>query len=103
MATTTEVAERINRSLYALIAEVDWLPHAEAEWASFSDLDRASFSLDWDHLLADYLTELDECYRSGAMSEEQRASYRSLLCKFEDALPLFERLNLLPIPVSLKA
>lgn len=102
MATATEVAERIDSGLHALIAEVEWLPHVEAEWANYSDLNRASFSLDWDHLLADYLTELDRYYRSGAMSAEQRARYRTLLCTITDVLPLFERLGLLPIPVSLE-
>ncbi len=102
MAAPTEVAERIESGLHALIAEVEWLPHAAAEWASFSDLNRVSFSLDWDHLLTDYLTELERYYRSGSMTAEQRVRYRGLLCKIRDALPLFERLGLLPIPVSLE-
>lgn len=102
MATTTEVTERIDSGLHALIAEVEWLPHVQEQWASFSDMNRASFSLDWDHLLADYLTELDRYYRSRAMTEQQQAQYLILLTKITDAQPLFERFGLLPITVSLE-
>lgn len=102
MATTTELADRIERSLHALHAEVDWLPNTVAEWEETPGWERASISLDWDHLLCDYLGELNRFYLAGTMTAEQRVRYRDLLCKIRDALPLFERLGLLPIPVSLE-
>ena len=58
MATAAEINERIESGLYALRAEVVWLPNEVASWAEMSDGERASFSLDGDHLLCDYLSEL---------------------------------------------
>jgi hypothetical protein len=101
MATTTEISGRIERSLHALIAELDWLPNTVAEWDEMSDGEQVSISLDWDHLIADYLTELDEFYRADKMSMEQRERYYVLLQKLRDARPLFERLNLYRPMVSL--
>ena len=101
MATTTQVAGRVERSLHALIAEIDWLPNTAAEWDGMSEGEQVSISLDWDHLIADYLTELDAFYHAGKMSMEQRERYHILLQKLRDAQPLFERLNLYRPTVSL--
>ncbi|HEY8293082.1 MAG TPA: hypothetical protein VIG44_11370 [Thermomicrobiales bacterium] len=57
MATTTEILSRIEAGLYALIAEVDGLPNTADEWETLSDTEQVSISLDWDHLIATYLTE----------------------------------------------
>jgi hypothetical protein len=101
MATAANVTHRIERSLSALLAEIEDLPNVSAEWHAWPDGERASFSLSWDHLMADYLTELDEYARAGAMTPEQERRYRDLLCKLKEALPLIQRLNLYPPPVSL--
>ncbi|MBI3979721.1 MAG: hypothetical protein HY331_16190 [Chloroflexi bacterium] len=102
MATTTRIDKRIERSLHAVTAETDDLPTVAAEWASLSDGERAAVSLDWDHLMADYLTELDEYYRSGEMTLIQQVRYRELLRKLKEALPIITRLNFYPPPVSLE-
>lgn len=102
MAAKTDVAERIESGLYALTAEVEWLPNTIKEWDQVSDAERISISLDWDHLLYDYLPELDQFYRGGAMNIIQKARYRQLLWKIRDALPLFQRLGKCDIPVSLE-
>lgn len=101
MATTTEITSRIERSLSALLAEIDWLPNTAAEWDELPDGERASISMDWAHLIADYLTELDEFYHAGKMTEKQRERYHLLLHKLRDAQPIFERLNLYRPTVSL--
>ncbi|MBA2447187.1 MAG: hypothetical protein H0V51_04080 [Chloroflexi bacterium] len=102
MVATSNVALRIEQGLGALIAEVNDLPNLAKEWEELPDWNRASISLDWDHLLADYLTELERVYRGGAMTPDQQARYRELRCKIRAALPLFERLRFLPIPVPLE-
>ncbi|MGI8689502.1 MAG: hypothetical protein ACR2M3_13090 [Thermomicrobiales bacterium] len=94
MATTTEITSRVERSLSALLAELDWLPNTAAEWDGLSDTEQVSISLDWDHLIADYLTELDEFYHAGKMTAEQRERYHLMLHKLKDARPIFEQLNL---------
>ncbi len=42
MATTTQIADRIERSLSALRAEVDWLPNTVTEWETTSESERVS-------------------------------------------------------------
>jgi hypothetical protein len=101
MATETEIAQRIERSLYALIAEVDWLPNTASEWDTLSDTEQVSIALDWDHLIASYLTELDRFYQAGRMTADQRERYHLLLTKLREAQPIFERLNLYRPTVSL--
>ena len=101
MAAPTRVAARIDSYLFALLAEIADLPNVTAEWDSLSPAARASVSLDWDHLLADYLPELETHYHAAAMTAEQRERYGELRRQLQAALPLFERLGWLPIPVPL--
>ena len=103
MATATETAGRIERSLSALRAEVDWLPNRIAEWDTTSESERISVSLDWDHLLCDYLTELDVSYAVGDMTEAQQNRYLMLLRSLRDALPLFARIGIWPPTIPLHA
>lgn len=101
MVTKTEIANRIERSLRALVAEVDWLPNTAAVWDEIPDAERASISLDWDHLIATYLTELDTFYRADKMTSQERDRYHELLHKLKEAQPIFEQLNLYRPTVSL--
>ncbi|MBI4492881.1 MAG: hypothetical protein HY690_08830 [Chloroflexi bacterium] len=101
MATKTDVSSRIERSLIATLAEVEDLPALATEWDTLAEGVRASLSLEWDHLMADYLTELDEYFRAGQMTSDQPTRYRALLCKLKAALPIIEQLNLYRPPVAL--
>jgi len=82
---------------------VDWLPNTVAEWETTSESERISISLDWDHLLSDYLGELDVHYSLGDMTDEQQDRYRTILQKLHAALPLFARIGVSPprIPLQL--
>lgn len=100
MVASTEIADRIERGLYALTAEVDWLPNTVQEWDDTADAERVAILLDWDHLLIDYLPELEQFYRARAMTIIQQARYRQLRWKIKDALPLFERLGVRCVPVA---
>ena len=97
MATPTAIASRIERSLHALLAETKALTSTE-EWDALPDGERAAIALDWDHLLADYHGELDRFSHSGEMTAEQQQRYRELLQQLQEALPIFTRLGLLPLP-----
>lgn len=94
MATTTQTTDRIERSLSALLAEVDWLPNTVTEWATTPESERISISLDWDHLLIDYLAELDVYYFLDEMTAEQQERYQTLLQKLRDAQPLFTQIGI---------
>ncbi len=101
MASPTAVATRIDRSLHALLTEVRALASTAEEWDTLSDGERAAIALDWDHLLADYLTELERRCRSGEMTAEQQERYQELLQQLREALPIFKRLGFLPLPITL--
>lgn len=102
MAAPTAIVSRIDEYLDALVAEVDDLPNVHAEWGNLADAAQASVALDWDHLMASYMCELDKHYRSGNMISEQQARYADLLQKLDDALPIIERLNFMRPTVSPK-
>ncbi len=101
MATPTAIASRIDRSLHALLAETQALTSTAEEWDALPDGERAAIALDWDHLLADYLIELDRFSHSGEMTAEQQQRYQELLQQLQEALPIFDRLGLLPLPITL--
>lgn len=103
MVATTGVAQRIESGLRAVLAEVADLPTTAAEWNTLPDENRASFALDWSHLMADYLAELDRYHGSGAMSPDQQMRYRELLCKLKETLPTIQRLNLYAPSIPLGA
>jgi hypothetical protein len=102
MALQADVNERIDRRIYAISATIPDVVELATQWDRLSDDERASFSLDWDHLMGDYLTELDEHARAGRMTAKQRAEYATLLAELARTLPLIERLNLYRPPVSLE-
>ena len=93
MAAKTEIAGRAERDLTAVLLFNRDLPEILAEWDELADGERASLSLEWDHLMGSYLTELEEYRRAGALSEEQEGSYRQLREELEENLPIIERLN----------
>jgi hypothetical protein len=85
--------------LDTLHANVDDLPELAAEWAELPQEVQVTLSLQWAHLMADYLTELGEHYRSGAMPGKQRGCYVALLEKLRAKRPLVEQLRLYPPPI----
>lgn len=101
MVATPAVTARIDRGLRSLLAEVEDLPSLAVEWEQLPESERASVALDWDHLLASYLNELDHAYRTGEMTADQQARYRALLGRLRDAKPLLERLDFFRPLVSL--
>lgn len=94
MATKTDIARRADRDLEALLAGVGDLLDVAEEWEGLSDEERVEESLYWDHYMADFLTELDDYYRAGHLSEEQYERYELLQGKLKEALPVIEKLNL---------
>ncbi len=102
MAQRTEVIERAERDLDVIHGFVDDLPDLMEEWETLEESDRTSTSLDWDHLMADYLVELEEYYNAGQLTDEQRSSYREILCKLQEVMPIIEKLKWYRPPVSLE-
>lgn len=103
MASTATVSGRLDRDIDSLRSFLDDLPDLADQWERLEEGPRVSLSLEWDHLMADYLTELDEHYRSGTMVPAQKLEYASLLRKLKEMLPIITRLNLFRPPVSLDA
>ena len=102
MAAPTIVVSHLERTLYALSAELRDLPEVAAEWETLSDGQRVTIALDWDHLMATYLPEVEHAYRAGDMTDEQRDQYQLLRQQLRDALPLFAQLDLFRPTVPLE-
>jgi hypothetical protein len=101
MAAPTTMTQRLEVLLQAVRAEVDDLPAWEEAWPTLSDAEQASWSLNWDHVMATYLVDLDEAYRAGTMTSDQQTRYRAVLDRLSRLLPLIERLDLYRPPVPL--
>ncbi len=96
MATTTELTQYIDRSLWAIGAEADFLPELASDWDPEDPYNRAEWENEWDVLFM-RLSGLDHAYHAGEMSEEQQERYQALRAKLRDLQPLFEQLRL-PLP-----
>ena len=94
MAATAEVANRFERSWGAIRAESRDLSGVAEEWAAWDDTQRAAWSLDWDHLMVDYLEELHGFFAAGALTTSQERRYRTLLRELTRALPTIRQLAL---------
>ena len=94
--------QRLEIALHALESGLGDLPELAEEWDQLADGERASCSLDWDHLMGTYLIIVNRHYRSGDMAPDQRCRYERLVGELKKALPLIERLKLYPPPVPLE-
>lgn len=72
------------------------------EWNDLADGERASLSLEWAHLMADYLTTIEEHYVAGELTEDQASHYLELKGELREALPIIQALNFYRPPVSLE-
>ena len=95
MATTTELSQYIDRTLWAISAEADFLPELAEDWEE-DPYNRAAWENEWD-LLFMRLSDLDDAYRAGEMTAEQQERYQTLRTKLRELSPLFEQLRL-PLP-----
>ena len=98
---TSDIAGRADRDLAAVLLFNRDLPEIIEEWDELADGERASLSLDWDHLMGSYLAELEEYRRAGVLSEEQERAYERLRGELEENFPIIERLGLYRPPVEL--
>ena len=101
MVARTATLRRIEIALDALDAALDDLPEVAEEWQELADGERASWSLDWDHLMGTYLITLDRYKRHGDMTAEQISRYRALLTRLREALPVIDSLSLYRPPIRL--
>ena len=101
MAAPATTDERIAIGLESLRLTLGDLSEVAGEWTQLNDGERASWSLDWDQLMATYLPLLERSYRSGAMTPDQQVRYGEVLRQLKEALPLIQRLQLYPPPVPL--
>ena len=101
MGAPAKIDRRIEIGLESVRLMLADLPDVASDWAEISDGERASWSLDWDQVMASDLRELDRLFRSDAMTSDQQDRYRKLLRNLSEAMPLIERLHLYPPPVPL--
>ncbi|MBI4497627.1 MAG: hypothetical protein HY689_07010 [Chloroflexi bacterium] len=101
--THAVIRQRADLHLDSLISLVDDLPGLDNEWEEMTESAQASMSLEWDHLMADVLTELAEYARDGLLSPDQQERYQDLKRKLKALLPLIQKLNWYRPPIPLEA
>ena len=101
MAATTELVLQAERNLAAIEGDLSDLPIWAAEWSAMSDGERASASLEWDHVIIDYLAELQAWQRVGLLTSEQGTRLGNIMQRLCESEPLLRRLRLhYPPPVT---
>jgi hypothetical protein len=100
VATSTTNDRRIEIGLELIDRALDDLPDVARDWLALDDSERASWSLDWDHLIGTYLRLLTEYDRTEALTSDQRRRYCALIARLKEAAPLIDQLQLYPPPVE---
>lgn len=101
MVARTNANLRIEIGFKAIEAALSDLPELVDEWDELPDGERASWSLDWDHLMGSYLTLMDEQHRANAMTSAQSGRYEALRTRLRAAMPAIKQLNLYRPPIAL--
>ena len=101
MVARTDTSRRIDIQLHAIESAVADLPEITDEWDELADGERASWSLDWDHLMGSYLLMLERYHAAREMTTKQDHRYEALRSSLRAALPFIEYLNLYRPPIPL--
>ena len=94
MVASPAITDRLGNRLQWAHLTLDELTEVAEEWQEMPDGERTSWSLDWDQVMGSDLPEIEQYYRCGKLTAEQRARYRDLRRRLKAALPTIERLNL---------
>ncbi|MGH2587169.1 MAG: hypothetical protein ACRDJE_19825 [Dehalococcoidia bacterium] len=98
MATPTATDKRIEIGLDSIERALDDLPEVAHDWLAMDDGERASWSLDWDHLMGTYFRLLIQREHAGTLTPRQHQRYCALLDRLKESAPLIEDLQLYPPP-----
>ncbi len=93
MAQTAYMTKRAGQFLNGIHQFIDDLPALAEERDALDEIEQVTFSLEWDHMMADYLTQLAEYHSAGQLTKVQQKSYRELLNRLRDNRPILERLD----------
>lgn len=94
MATKTKIRSRAARDLDAISAGIEDLLNYAEEPDVFPKHELSYLALDWDHLMADYLAELEDYYQAGELGDQQTRRYERLKTDLKEILPFIEQLDL---------
>ncbi len=98
MAAPSTTDRRIEIGLESLRLALDDLPDVARDWEIMEDGERASWSLDWDHLMGTYLRLLINAHQSGSLAVDQERRYCRLRDRLKEASTTIEQLGLYPPP-----
>ena len=96
MATPVNISVNIDLDLWAVAAEVDFLPELASSWDDEPPAHRLAWEVEWWELIGRYRM-LHRSWVSGAMTPEQGARFHLLAHEFRQAVPIVKRLGL-PLP-----
>lgn len=100
MVATTELKRRLDLHLRAAEAALTDLDELAPCWADLSEFDRADFSLEWDHAIADKYAELCEAFDQGQLTADQRTRLRVAARRLTAMRSVSDALGLMP-PASM--
>lgn len=99
MATTSDLAERIDHNLRRIVSDLTDLPMLEADWEEARSRGDMSWELDWDGRELEWrdmtfrIERLSRQYQDGQMSEEQAQRYREMVTRLRESVPILRRLK----------
>jgi hypothetical protein len=100
MATTSELAERIDNDLHFAMCDLTDLPMLEADWEearnqgdnTFWLADWSGRELEWRDMVS-RIERVSRQYQDGDMSEEQAQRYREMVAVLRESVPILRRLK----------
>ena len=92
MATTTD-QQRVVRALRSVHAALEDLPEVAAEWQSLDDGEQMSWGIQWGNEMAK-LERLSRYAAEGSLAPDQQDSYRQLVIRARDLVPIMSQLKL---------
>jgi len=101
VGTTNPAGVSLDHWLKGARSLVADLPQVAADWEQMDEVERASWSLDWDQVIASDLLVLEQAFHANQMNVKQQKQYAALLAILADFMPLISRLSLSPPPSAI--
>ena len=101
MASVTDAQQYAVSALVTIDLMLRDLPEVANEWEQISEGERAAWSIDWSNEMSS-LAQVADFASKGLLTAEQQVSYREVLHRLVDLLPLVQRLGLYRPPIPLE-
>ncbi len=92
--TSTAITKRAEQYLEAIQSFLQDLHILVEDWDTMEDGPKTSFSLEWDHLILDYLPMIDTYVKEKQLTARQIKLYQEILAQLTELIPTIDSMGL---------